>query len=191
MSGIDPQRFSSEQLDMVGPDDEAKVTRIVDQLQRVDYVVESSPRIWGTVVRLPARFPSTINFFEALDTGELGFERAATFRSRPRLGPFVLDDSWADEAFSVYDHPEVRIWRKVRDVDPAVLTEQLDPVAASTAEPVESARGWANGLLLHDDEIAVNADGPTYTTPSTPTRHHGCTWSPGCSCSKRSASPCS
>ena len=94
VSGIDPQRFSSEQLDMVGPDDEAKVTRIVDQLQRVDYVVESSPRTWGTVVRLPARFASTINFFEALDTGELGFERAATFRSRPRLGPFVLDDSW-------------------------------------------------------------------------------------------------
>jgi YYY domain-containing protein len=162
LPGLDTEAFVSEQFDMVGPDDEAKVQRIADQLARVDYVVESSPRIWGTVTRLPARFPSTIRFFDGLDSGALGFERVATFTNRPRLGPFELDDSHAEEAFSVYDHPEVRIWQKVRAVARDDVVELLDPIAASNALPVVPTRGWANGLLLYDDEIARNAAGPTY-----------------------------
>ena len=108
---------SANRFDMVGPDDETKVATIAEQLGRIDYVVESSARIWGTVTRLPNRFPSTINFFDGLDSGALGFERVATFRSGISLGPWQLNDERADESFSVVDHPQVRIWRKVRDVD--------------------------------------------------------------------------
>lgn len=162
LPGVDPSRWGSEQLNMVGPDDVDKVERIAEQLGRIDYVVESSPRIWATVGRMPARFPSSIRFFDALDSGALGFERVATFTSRPRLGPFEIDDSRADEAFSVYDHPEVRIWAKVRTVATDEIVEILDPVAAANAVPVEPVRAWANGLLLHADEVAANQSGPTY-----------------------------
>src|SRR5690606_37582644 len=114
--GVDPALYGTEQLELVGTDNVDKVARLVDQLGRIDYVVESSPRIWGVVDGLPERFPSTIRFFRGLDSGALGFERVATFDAAPRLGPLRLDDSSAEEAFSVYDHPEVRIWRKVADV---------------------------------------------------------------------------
>lgn len=162
LPGIDGTRFEHQQFDLFGPDDPAKISTLASALARVDYVVESSPRVWNTVVRIPARYPSTIRFFEGLDNGVLGFERVATFTSPPRLGPIVLHDAAAEEAFSVYDHPEVRIWQRVRTVSRHDVIAALDPVAASNALPVGPFAAHANGLLLHADEIAANATGPTY-----------------------------
>lgn len=162
LPGVDSGEFAFEQLNLVGPDDEAKVAILAAQLGRIDYVIESSPRIWATVVRMPARFPSTIKFFDGLDSGALGFQRVATFRSGPALGPWRLDESAAEEAFSVYDHPEVRIWRKVRTVPRDRLVAQLDPVAASNAVAVDPNHAGSNGLLLEKSAIAANTAGPTY-----------------------------
>jgi len=153
----EPTAYEYEQLDLFGVDTVDKVERLAEQLGRIDYVVESSPRVWGTVTRIPARYPSTIRFFEELDTGRLGFERVATFTSPPRLGPWQLDESGAEEAYSVYDHPEVRIWRRVRDVPPEGLLARLDPVAAATAVAVHPDHGSANGAMLHAGERAANA----------------------------------
>lgn len=154
LPGVDPGSYTHEQLDLVGTDSAGKVVRLVEQLGRVDYVVESSPRLWGVVGRLPARFPSTIRFFEGLDSGALGFERAATFDRDPGIGPLRLDDGGAEEAFSVYDHPEVRIWRKVAVVPPRRMLESLDPVAAANALTVTSASAGADGLRLTGTELA-------------------------------------
>jgi YYY domain-containing protein len=162
LPGLDADQYTSEQLNLVGPDDEVKVSTIAEQLGRIDYVVESSNRIWGSVIRMPQRFPSTINFFDGLDSGALGFQRVATFRSGISLGPWRLGESSAEEAFSVFDHPEVRIWHKVRDVDRDSIVAVLDPIAASNAVPVEFNTASANGLYLTDAEIATNAAGPTY-----------------------------
>ena len=162
LPGLDADQFIGERFDMVGPDDEAKVATIAEQLGRIDYVIESSARIWGTVTRMPNRFPSTINFFDGLDSGALGFERVATFRSGISLGSWQLDDEDADEAFSVFDHPQVRIWRKVRDVDRDTIVAVLDPIAAANAVAIDPTRASANGLLLTDGEIATNETGPTY-----------------------------
>ena len=62
----------------------------------------------------------------------------------------------------MFDHPEVRIWRKVRDVDRDTIVAVLDPIAAANAVAIDPTRASANGLLLTDDEIATNATGPTY-----------------------------
>ncbi|HEU5152176.1 MAG TPA: DUF2298 domain-containing protein [Iamia sp.] len=160
--GSDPTAYELEQLDLFGVDRADKTERLAEQLTRIDYVVESSPRVWRVVPRLPARFPSTIRFFEALDDGSLGFDRVATFTSPPELGPWRLDDGAAEEAFSVYDHPEVRIWRKVRDLPAATLLGRLDPVAASTALAVHPDAGHANGAMLHAGERAENDRAGTF-----------------------------
>ena len=160
--GVDAGAYPSEQLDLVSPDSVSKVAVVAEQLGRIDYVVESSPRIWATVVRMPARFPSTIAFFDALDSGALGFERVATFTSPPRLGWWTLDESGAEEAFSVYDHPEVRIWKKTRILERDEVLRALDPDAAATAVDVDPNTGSANGLRLRPDEAAANAAGPTF-----------------------------
>ncbi|MCB1029657.1 MAG: hypothetical protein KDB24_18030, partial [Microthrixaceae bacterium] len=162
VSGVDRSAYPVEQLDLVGTDDEAKVQRLARQLGGIDYVVESSPRLWDSVTRIPGRFPSTIAFFDGLESGALGFSRVATFDAAPRLGPITWDDASAEEAFSVYDHPEVRIWKRTRRVPSGVILSVLNPAAASTALDIVPADAHANGLMLTEAERAALAEGPTY-----------------------------
>ena len=167
VDGIDGRVWNTTQFDLFGEDSVAKVERLATQLTNVDYVVESSPRVWATVPRIPVRYPSTIKFFAALDTGELGFERVATFTSAPRISLFGvqlwrLDDSNAEEAFSVYDHPEVRIWKRVRDLPANDLLTVLDPAAASNAIHVSPQNATANGLTLFADQVAADETVGTY-----------------------------
>lgn len=156
VGSVDPTSYESEQLDLFAVDGADKVQALATSLARTDYVVESSPRVWRAVTRIPARYPSTIRFFELLDAGALGFERVATFTSPPRLGPLRLDDAGSEEAFSVYDHPEVRIWEKVRQLDEQELLAQLDPTASDSALRVAPASASANGAMLRPSERAEN-----------------------------------
>ena len=162
LPGIDVTAYRNVQLVMVEPDSVAKVDALADQLLDVDYVIESSERISGTVTRMPARFPSTINFFEALDSGALGFQRIVTIERGIELFGLRLPGGAAEEAFNVYDHPPVRIWQRVADVDRSTIVDTLDPSAAANAVAFSAFDAHANGLMLHSDEIARNAVGPTY-----------------------------
>jgi YYY domain-containing protein len=160
VDGVDPSRYTNRQLDLFGPDTVEKVAALAVDLTDVDVVVESSPRVWNSVVRIPSRYPSTIELFEGLDDGSLGFERVATFTSPPELGPLRL--TGGEEAFSVYDHPEVRIWERVEPVSAAETFRRLDPVAAAAALPVHPDDAGANGGMLTPDEIARNENRGTF-----------------------------
>lgn len=94
------------------PDDQTKLRKLYDALSRSDYYALSSPRAWNTIGRLPDRFPLMVRFYRDLFAARLGFERAASFKSEPRLLGVHLDDSSAEEAFWVYDHPPVMIFRR-------------------------------------------------------------------------------
>ncbi|RIK53530.1 MAG: hypothetical protein DCC57_08185, partial [Chloroflexi bacterium] len=90
-----------------------------DVLRQADYVVYSSKRIYDSVDELPERYPMTNLYYAAMWDGRLGFELAAEFTTPPRLFGWVFDDRHADESWSLYDHPQVTIFRKVRDLSDA------------------------------------------------------------------------
>ncbi len=114
-------------------DTEEKRARALEWLARADWIVLSSQRLVWSIPRLPLRYPMTTAYYRALFEGRLGFELAAAFHVKPRLGPLEIDDIggrigfnlpplgfeepfWgAEEAFSVYDHPPVWIFRKRPD----------------------------------------------------------------------------
>lgn len=50
--------------------------------------------------------------------GKLGFELVAVFQSDPNLGSLRFNTQFAEEAFTVYDHPKVLIFKKQADYDP-------------------------------------------------------------------------
>lgn len=99
-------------VESAAPDTPEKRDLLIDLLEAADIVVLSSDRHASTLPRLPERFPLMFRYYRALASGELGFELAAEFRSVPSLGPIRIDDLEAEEAFTVYDHPRVRIYRK-------------------------------------------------------------------------------
>jgi hypothetical protein len=122
LPNTNPLIYKGEILPLYDPDTEEKWGKISDQLNKTDYLVLSSNRLSGSIPQNPERYPKTSRYYEALFEGSLGFEKVAEFTSYPCFPPFgkkhwfCLNDSSAEEAFTVYDHPKVIIFKKLEGV---------------------------------------------------------------------------
>jgi YYY domain-containing protein len=85
---------------------------LLEQLDRLDYIILSSNRVYDSTSRLPMRFPALTRYYHYLFSGELGFEQVADITSYPTLFGIPIPDQSAEEAWSVYDHPRVLIFKK-------------------------------------------------------------------------------
>jgi hypothetical protein len=112
--GSEAQRYKGEIVPVFDPDDEMKLHKLYDTLEPADYYFVSSPRAWRTIGRLPDLFPLMVRYYHDLFAGRLGFSEVARFESVPRLFGVKINDLSAEEAFWVYDHPPVRIFRHTR-----------------------------------------------------------------------------
>ncbi|NLF00862.1 MAG: phospholipid carrier-dependent glycosyltransferase [Anaerolineales bacterium] len=177
VDGKDPfsSMYRGLELALYDEDDEEKRQKLYAWLDEADVIVMASNRLYASISRLPTRYPLTTTYYRALFAGELGFELAADFTSYPALGPFVFPDQEqpfpliaaahteqsapvavdlppAEEAFSVYDHPRVLIFRKTADYSRARVEQVLGAVDLSRAErgltPRESSS--AASLLQFD-----------------------------------------
>nr|BBH91008.1 hypothetical protein KTC_57590 [Thermosporothrix sp. COM3] len=110
-------------LDLYGEDTPEKARQLATILSSVQVVTMATDRLDLSIPRLPDRYPMTIHYYDLLFSGKLGFHLAARFEVRPQLLGITLDDSHADESYSVFDHPRVRIF--VRDEPYPYTAEQL------------------------------------------------------------------
>ena len=109
--------------------DPAKLERVLGALSQADYTLATSNRVYGSTRQIPVRYPWTNRLYEALFGEEFGFEHTASIHSFPNLGPWEVDDQPAEEAFHVYDHPQVDVW-KVAGADFEALRAELEPLVA-------------------------------------------------------------
>ncbi len=135
-------------------DDANKRQMFVDTLSQADYIVVPSQRaVWATC-RLPQMYPMTMAYYQALFGEQLGFKQVASFSAPLRLGPLYISDlagsmAWgrapelpvfthnlfaAEEAFSVYDHPPVWIFKKQSGFDTAQVQQVLSSVDLSQVQ---------------------------------------------------------
>lgn len=110
-------------LDLYGDDTTAKAQQLARILPTVDAITMATDRLDKSIPRLPCRYPLTIHYYQLLFGGQLGFHLAAQFEDHPNLFGIVLDDSNADESYSVFDHPTARIF--VRDNPYPYTSDQL------------------------------------------------------------------
>ena len=138
-------------LELYWDDIPLKLDNFLTTLDQADTIFISSNRQWGTTTRVPERYPLTVAYYRNLlgcpegkdlvwcynvaepgmFTGNLGFELTNTFTSYPNLGGLEFNDQFAEEAFSVYDHPKVLIFRKTGDYDPQKVYDILSGVDIS------------------------------------------------------------
>lgn len=104
--------YQIETLHFYDPESEEKWQKLGQQLEKIDYLILSSNRLWGSIPKVPEKYPLTSEFYQKLFNQELEFEKVIQFSSYPRLLGINLVDDWAEEAFSVYDHPKVIIFKK-------------------------------------------------------------------------------
>jgi len=108
-------------LGLYDDDTMAKAQLLAKLLPQVDAITMPTDRLDKSIPRLPERYPLTIHYYQLLFNGQLGFHLAKQFANHPHLFGITLDDSNADESYSVFDHPTARIF--VRD-DPYPYTSQ-------------------------------------------------------------------
>jgi len=88
-----------------------------EQLKKVDYLILSSNRAWKPISQNAYHYPQTAQFYQDLFSQQLGWQKVAEFTSFPGFPPIgkpwiVFPDQNADEAFTIYDHPQVIIFQK-------------------------------------------------------------------------------
>lgn len=140
--------YTQIQFPIYDDDTDVKRAELANALSRADLVILASQRGYGSIGKLPARYPLMNRYYQKLFDGELGFEPAETTRNDPTIfgitlrdNPFadlpfnaldvnallpkgmrVLNLGFADESFSVYDHPQPIIFDRVR----ALSASELD-----------------------------------------------------------------
>jgi YYY domain-containing protein len=150
-------------LDLYGDDTIQKAQELANELPTIDAITMASDRLDKSIPRLPARYPLTIHYYQLLFSGQLGFHLAAEFVARPNLLGITLDDSNADESYSVFDHPHVRIF--VRDTPyPYTSAQLLQKLLQGVNLPPPAAHlsGAEHSLLLSTQQITDNQQSPPF-----------------------------
>ena len=172
-------RYEVRELPMYERDDRRKLERVSDELAGADYVVFYSNRLYGTIPRLPERYPLSSEYYRLLFSGELGYELAHVETRYPRLAgvSFVHDTlsrpglpdpdlpappdlpirlGFADESFSVYDHPVVLVLENMARYDASAIISRIERASAAR---VEASRAPPGPLLTANESEAQRAGG--------------------------------
>ncbi len=192
-------------LQLYHDDTPQKREALLNWLDEADYIIIGSNRLYASIVRLPTRYPLTIAYYRALFSGQLGFELVADFTSYPALGPFQFPDTEepfpvpealyryraapvsvpmppAEEAFSVYDHPRVLIFRKTaaysRQRAEALLPASLLDHVVWVTPKQETLRTWQRILPFGPFVVRHEAQRSAVLDPQTWAQQRaGGTWS--------------
>nr|MBA2284817.1 hypothetical protein [Ktedonobacteraceae bacterium] len=151
-------------LDLYGDDTVEKAHMLATLLPGIDAIAMPTDRLDKSVPRIPARYPLTIHYYQLLFSGHLGFHLAAEFENHPNLLGITLDDSGADESYSVFDHPHARIF--VRDAPYPYTPDQLfHKLLDGVHLPAPGAQlsGTQRSLLLTPQQIADNQQSPPFS----------------------------
>ena len=179
-------------LQVYWDDNADKLNRFVSTLSQGDYIFISSNRQWATTTRVPERYPLTTAYYRDLIgcpadkdviwcyneatpgmfQGQLGYKLVQVFESFPTLSipgtglTWQANDQFAEEAFTVYDHPKVLIFQKASDFDPAKVQALLGTVDLSNVvhlTPKQAGSYKNTSLMLSADKLAQQQAGGTWS----------------------------
>ncbi len=180
--------FNQFRMEVYDDDTPRKRQVMIDGLARADYLLFYSNRQYGTIPRLPSRYPLTSAYYELLFSGRLGYELVHWESSYPNLfGLSLADDTfgrpglpkppplqgrrqtarslslgYADESFTVYDHPLVLVFQKTVAGSPAerrAFFERTLPEVSGFQS--DASQGF--GLLLSPEEARRQQEGGTWS----------------------------
>lgn len=173
---------NNRNMELYWDDNEEKLASLTLNLDQTDAIFISSSRQWGSITRIPERYPLTTEYYRALIgcpagkdilwcysvaepgmfQGELGFDLVAVFQNDPQIGNIKFNDQFAEEAFTVYDHPKVLIFHKTDTYDNQKVREVLgavDLTAAVHLTPSEASSFHGNLKLSQEESERQQAGG--------------------------------
>ncbi len=161
--GFDPNRYRYTELDLYDPENADKRAKLENVLDQSQYIVMASRRLIGSIPRLPERYPMATTYYRLLESGQLGYQLVGRFQVEPNLGPLEVDDSLAQEDFTVYDHPLVEVWQKTPAYSSAAMRQQLDAVSLDRVVQVRPIDGGKGALLQTPTEQQAQVNAGTWS----------------------------
>ena len=154
---------------------------IANILSYGDYLVFYSNRTYGSISRLPDRYPLSTRYYSLLFAGSLGYEPLKAFTSYPKLAGITFVDNtfdragipeptafkpdlsgitlnlgYADENVMDYDHPKVLVFQKTAELDaPEILRRLIKGL---------SSQDYEVGLMLNEEQLVSQRGGGTWST---------------------------
>ena len=179
--------YNVRELKLYDPDSPQKTLEMAASLASADYLVFYSNRLYGTIPRLPERYPVSDRFYDVLFSGRLGYRLVHVETAYPELfGVSFVDDTFerpgvvepealndlrqsalslrlgaADESFTVYDHPKVLILRNIGHYGTGYIQQEIEKGVEygwPSTEVVEQS-----GLMLSDEVVRAQRGGGTWT----------------------------
>ncbi|MBT4944314.1 MAG: hypothetical protein HON31_10005 [Chloroflexi bacterium] len=175
-----------ERAELYNDESSNKFDQLSVLLAKSDYFVLLSNRLYATIPRLPERYPITSVFYQKMFSGELGYELAYS-GSRyigglgvdyyedpfarldfgppegfgpPSSGLFTAGFGWADESFSVYEHPQTFVFENTEGYSAQRLKFEM----GATGPAVREVSLPEVGLLLSEEAAEIQQSGGTWSS---------------------------
>ena len=161
--GFDHGKYAGPQLPLYDPDEPKKIETIIQMLSQSSYMNITSNRLYGSIPRMPERYPMTSEYYRRLFAGDLGFSLVATIPSYPSIGSWAINDDSAEEAFTVYDHPKVLIFRKDPDFSAARVRQILTSVSLANVQNIPPIMAGRPNLQLSETSRVGITRGGTWS----------------------------
>ena len=103
--------------------------QLIKELVDSDYFIIQSRRVFLNHMRLGNQYPLTAQFYQLLFDGSLGFKLVKKLDSYPQINianfNLIIDDEQAEETWSVFDHPVIRIYQKTNKMSQEAYQELI------------------------------------------------------------------
>lgn len=172
--------YDVRELQLYNPDGPEKTEQLSRDLAEADYMVLYSSRLYGSIARLPDRYPVSSRYYSLLMGGDLGYELVHFEANHPSLpGLALVNDTFgrpglptpapyaahrpafatfnlghADDSFVVFDHPLVLVFRNTGGLPAGAIQAHLHPAAG--------AGDGFDPLVAPADEWALQRAGGTW-----------------------------
>ncbi|MFH0773526.1 MAG: DUF192 domain-containing protein, partial [bacterium] len=160
-------------------------------LNQADYIIIPSRRIFKNHSK--DTYPVLMNYYEDLFSGRTGLKKVAEFSSYPKITLFgkmfiEFPDEEAEETWTVFDHPVIRIYKKVQNSNSKFKSKLFDfsnyqtinyQLPASHFSPAtnyslliaDTPEKWEKGLMyVKNKEDIGGRDGMLFTFPDSQQR---------------------
>ena len=177
--------YQIEELPMYDPDASSKINSISNHLAKADALILYSDRLYGTISRMPDRYPKSSSYYQLLFSGQLGYHLANHETAYPNLlGITLIHDSFSrpklpipknfegfnnrgisvnlghsDESFSGYDHPTVLIFVNSKKYDGNTIRQLIDANYESSYSFTESAVSTS----YSQSDLSTQLEGGSYS----------------------------
>ncbi len=147
-------------------------------VEAADYIIVPSRRIFKN--HPPRTYPVLSEYYEQLFSGASGFEQVAEFTSYPRISLFgktllELPDENAEETWTVFDHPVIRIYKRINNQSPDFSAYKSLYYQIGTAKyhllVADTAEKWEKGLMFVNKKQDIKGfDGMIFLFPDSQIR---------------------